>query len=1292
MLQLPVYTLSRHPIPIPILRCNGPSLLYNYAILIISSYAFQNAFAFSYFNVMQSETFDETFLSDENIVISAPTGSGKTVVFELLILRLASKALSSPIQHGKNKCVYIAPAKALVQQKTREWSESFGNALGLSVKELTGDNDIHASLSDFITADIIFFGDIALILIDEVHILGEDRGAALEALVNRIKILSKAPQLQSLPISRVRMAAISATVPNLVDIGKWLNTSGRCVRAFGEECRPVTLTTRVLGFPNSGKNDFMFDKFLVAKLREVIMQNSSGRPALVFCSTRKGCEDAALTLAQPPSQFVRSQEQYDRLQRAAKLATFPRQQECIRAGVGFHSAGVELCDRELIERLFMSGDIMVLCTTSTLAQGVNLPAHLVVIKSTQFYNYKEAGYSEYDRGSILQMIGRAGRPQFDTTGVAVIMTQKRTEHLYMNLSKGLEPVESTLMLSLAEHLNAEVVLQTIQDVPQALGWLSSTFLYTRISKNPRHYGMDIMPGSSDVVIQKQLKDICLKTLNELAKHGMLSIDEYGYSLAPKDPGKIMAKFYVSFKSMKAFEKAPMNAGVDDIIRVFATVDELSSLQLRRTEKRALNDINTDKSGRIRYPVSDASTGKPKKKVQTAADKIFVLINEGLAGGKSPLLDFGLTQDMNRIFTNVRLARCMAEYYLCLGQASACCSAFVLAQCLETRMWPDSPLLLGQLDKIGPVTTKALVDAGVTTFDKLEKMDPRKIEAVTGRHYPFGNHLLTTLAETLPPTCRIEMLRQNLQQGGRADFTVTVTRVKASRLAHRAILVVVSKTADRILFHERMVLEKFQSPYTTTHWAHLPPKGALEVAAHIILEDFAGFDVSASLVILPSNFQPSKPSASQPPVAGLSTETFPQAHQAPLGQPQACQVQDQPRQAQASLGNSRLRTDDDEVEYQVADYDEEEDSEQGHGHQGATGDDDDCNELLAGYDEMVVRSHASKRGGDSLAASYAKVDMMSSTSSADATKLPGLARPLCGCHCKDKTTCKHLCCKTGITQATQRKKQRREEKDEDEDGDDILPERRGYPNDHSTAARLMHGKGEGSTSKCSRDPQHSLSVTTSAVGASGYSAHVIPQWPKFKATPVCPAPSSATPSVSFFDQFRAKCAMPHGSAPGVNTANSQPGRSWSEPCTMATSQTHGTNIHQVACAAHAQQPKLTSQWGGSPQADRPRLYPEAQGSQSSFPETEFPRAVGKADTAVLGARPETGSVDPGSECGRSDGPFMAEGNGAVPPRTPSMYSSSQPQRGHEWSVTCTVDASSMTCKEESESVPSVFSFW
>lgn len=78
-----------------------------------------------------------------------------------------------------------------------------------------------------------FFSDIALLLIDEVHLLNDIRGAALEAIVSRIKILSSNPNLKSTPLAHVRLLAVSATIPNIEDLGNvcpWHKASCKCMR------------------------------------------------------------------------------------------------------------------------------------------------------------------------------------------------------------------------------------------------------------------------------------------------------------------------------------------------------------------------------------------------------------------------------------------------------------------------------------------------------------------------------------------------------------------------------------------------------------------------------------------------------------------------------------------------------------------------------------------------------------------------------------------------------------------------------------------------------------------------------------------------------------------------------------------------------------------------------------------------------------------------------------------------------------------------------------------------------
>ena len=99
-------------------------------------------------------------------------------------------------------------------------------------------------------------------------------------------------------------------------------------------------------------------------------------------------------------------------------------------GVGIHHAGLSDSDRTTVERLFVEQKIMVLVCTSTLAWGVNFPAHLVVIKGTEFYDGKTKRYVDFPVTDVLQMMGRAGRPQFDQQGIAVILVHEPKKTFY----------------------------------------------------------------------------------------------------------------------------------------------------------------------------------------------------------------------------------------------------------------------------------------------------------------------------------------------------------------------------------------------------------------------------------------------------------------------------------------------------------------------------------------------------------------------------------------------------------------------------------------------------------------------------------------------------------------------------------------------------------------------------------------------------------------------------------------------------------------------------------------------
>jgi ATP-dependent DNA helicase HFM1/MER3 len=145
----------------------------------------------------------------------------------------------------------------------------------------------------------------------------------------------------------------------------------------------------------------------------------------------------------------------------------------------------------------------------------------------------------------MQMLGRAGRPQFDDSAVAVIMTRQTKARHYEALVTGEELLESKLHLNPIDHMNSEIGLGTIRDLRSARDWLTGTFLYVRLQQNPAYYRLE---GSrSGQNIQEQVDDICFRDIALLREHNLVTGEEnfrcteYGYA---------MARYYVHFETMK----------------------------------------------------------------------------------------------------------------------------------------------------------------------------------------------------------------------------------------------------------------------------------------------------------------------------------------------------------------------------------------------------------------------------------------------------------------------------------------------------------------------------------------------------------------------------------------------------------------------------------------------------------------------------------------------------------------------------------------------------------------------
>lgn len=578
---------------------------------------------------MQSDCFHDAYHTDRAMAVSSPTGSGKTGIAELAILRL----FRSPNLTPRPKAVYLAPLRALCDARRREWQALFA-PLRLMVALVTGDTEPDR---DFLyRADVIvstpekwdgitrrreatagLLEQLGLICIDEVHLLNEKRGACLEGIVSRCRLLQTKCKAagSTAPIASLRLVALSATVKNVHDLGEWLgqrDVKGNVVatvRTFDMQYRPVPLQYHVNSYPPAS-NPYLFDRSLDYKISDVVWQYSLSEdrqtrlPSLVFCCTRNGTAATARLIIQESRQrnylhmLLPSPTHMAHLAAVANQLTDSTLAGLVRQGIGFHHGGLSYKDRVVIEHAFVSSQLLVLCTTSTLALGVNLPAHLVVVKSTKYYE-RGHGWRDYDASTILQMTGRAGRPQFDTDAVAVVMCEDAQRTYYEEVMCGMMPIESHFSSQLIEHLNSEVVSQAVTSHADALTWLQHSFLYIRIRANPFHYGITTAgrPPLSTILRDGVIGSWLSNNIEQLKTARCISEREGG-RLVAEEKGRVMNSHYLSFATILLFDDIdpPRVAGqlyerictFPHLLYLFSKAAEFKECRIRQGEKTVVN--------------------------------------------------------------------------------------------------------------------------------------------------------------------------------------------------------------------------------------------------------------------------------------------------------------------------------------------------------------------------------------------------------------------------------------------------------------------------------------------------------------------------------------------------------------------------------------------------------------------------------------------------------------------------------------------------------------------------------
>lgn len=373
-----------------------------------------------------------------NLIYSLPTSGGKTLVAEMLILR--------QILCRKKDAILILPFVAIVQEKVRAFTpfaielefciEEYAASKGaipprqlrsrqsLYIATIEKANSLINSLIEKKRIDCI-----GLVVVDELHMLGEggSRGATLETTLTKVIYSNPGTQI----------VGMSATLSNIKDIQKFLNAE-----VYTSNFRPVQLKefvkfddtiyevdcaalnpdeclkfSRVTAFKYNREMSVSDPDQLAGLVLEVVPGNS----CLVFCPTKKNCENVAQLLCKMfPNELreLKSKERrllYESLKLEGGGVVCPVLCATMPYGVGYHHGGLTSDERRLIEEAYLDGTLCVLTCTSTLAAGVNLPARRVILRSSY------VGRSFISRSQYKQMTGRAGRAGIDTIGESILL-------------------------------------------------------------------------------------------------------------------------------------------------------------------------------------------------------------------------------------------------------------------------------------------------------------------------------------------------------------------------------------------------------------------------------------------------------------------------------------------------------------------------------------------------------------------------------------------------------------------------------------------------------------------------------------------------------------------------------------------------------------------------------------------------------------------------------------------------------------------------------------------------------
>ncbi len=421
--------------------------------------------------------------SNNNVLVVAPTGSGKTYI--------AEKSIEHYLSKQKN-VFYTTPIKALSNQKFNDFNRD-----GISTGLLTGDRTINKD-SELVIAtteilrNMIFSNDeklenTGLIILDEVHYLGDkDRGTTWEEIIIHAN-------------QKIKFLCLSATIKNKNEFLEWIVSLRGSTSLVNSEIRPIPLEISLVTSSKSDKNIkiiksskdnknrkiFKFDRqakqFTKPKLNEqaVYLESRNLLPVIFFFFSRERVESSSRQLANKMSVIENKNDIKDKYNEVFKDLT-PEEINLLNLdehmwmwsrGVGFHHAGLAPIVKEFVEYLFLNRYIKYLFATETLALGINMPAKSIYID--RLHKYDGIKTRPLTQSEFLQLSGRAGRRGIDDKGFAFLSYDKSVNREWYSNLFTLKP--NNLISAFSVNYSSILNLLNIYNVDEAVELLRKSF-------------------------------------------------------------------------------------------------------------------------------------------------------------------------------------------------------------------------------------------------------------------------------------------------------------------------------------------------------------------------------------------------------------------------------------------------------------------------------------------------------------------------------------------------------------------------------------------------------------------------------------------------------------------------------------------------------------------------------------------------------------------------------------------------------------------------------------------------